>query len=209
MVNHKLSARSLFSSSTLLLFFLVVVCIFLTSCTSALKNNQAITQTTVTTEQLNNAANANIALGLYYLQQHNVPQAQAKLLLALQQAPQNYMTYDAMGFFLETIQKTEIAEKYYRQAIKVAKPTDRGSSRNNYGTFLYRQHRCQEALTQFFLVINDMNYLHLAAAYENAGLVAVCLNKKSLAKKCFTKALLIEPQREKAQQNLRKLTQPD
>lgn len=184
-----------FSQLYLLTTFSLIFFFILTSCSSIkteLDNNQ---NTKPTADQLNNAANANIELGLYYLGQKNIPQAQEKLLLALQQAPQNFVAYDAMGYFLETIQEVSTAEKYYQQAIKIN--PNNGATHNNYGTFLYRQHRCQEALTQFLIVIQDINYLNLAAAYENAGLTAMCLNKKTQAKKYFAKALLIEPQRRK------------
>lgn len=173
-----------------LIFFFI-----LTSCSSIkteLDNNQ---NTKPTADQLNNAANTNIELGLYYLEQKNIPQAQEKLLLALQQSPQNFIAYDAMGYFLETIQEISTAEKYYQQAIKIT--PNNGAAHNNYGAFLYRQHRCQEALTQFLIVVQDINYLNLAAVYENAGLTAMCLNEKTQAKKYFAKALLIEPQRRK------------
>jgi len=184
--------------------------LFLTSCTSVTTsrdNNQIANLTTPTAEQLNNAANTNIELGLYYLEKKDIKQAQAKFLLVLQQAPQNFLAYDAMGYFLETIQEIPEAEKYYKEAIKRASSKNTSAAHNNYGAFLYRQHRCQEALEEFVLILHDINYLNLAAANENAGLAAVCLNEKVKAEKLLKKSLLIEPNRKSAKEILQRLLQ--
>jgi len=155
---------------------------------------------------LNSAATINIKLGLYYLQQKNLPQAKAKLLLALVQAPQNFLVYDAMGYFLETIGEIVAAEKYYSYAVVIAVKQQVGSKKgaamlargesdnnfgvnsfginsigaayNNYGTFLYRQGRCREALSQFSLAINEYDYLNSVPVRANARFATLCLNNR-------------------------------
>lgn len=151
-------------------------------------------------QQLNRAAEINIKLGLYYLQQQNFQQAKTKLLLALNQSPQNFLAYDAFAYFLEMTGETGkiiSAEKFYKQAIHLAlkdgsnaaektrsvrdigggEAGSVGAAYNNYGTFLYRQKRCAEALAQFKTAIAIPNYLNSNAAYENAGLAEKCARK--------------------------------
>lgn len=136
-------------------------------------------------QQLNDAAQINIKLGLYYLQQHNLVQAKTKLLLALAQAPNNVLAHDAFGYFLETSEGDFAgAEKYYRQALTLAlhesgnapNNDSSGIAHNNYGAFLYRQHRCTGALTQFDLAASNPNYLNTANAHINAQLATACIH---------------------------------
>ena len=184
-----------FRTTTLQYFFVPLCLILLASCASVTTNTNNTQAPTQTTLQLNNAAETNIRLGLYYLEQKNMQQAKTKLQLALQQSPENFLAYDAMGYFWESIQETSLAEKYYQQAIKIV-PTN-GATHNNYGTFLYRQKRCDLALIQFKKALQDNNYLNLAGVYKNAAQAALCLNDTKQAQKYFDKVALIAPQKKK------------
>src|SRR5438128_2314971 len=95
------------------------------------------------------AANYNVELALSYLQQGNLTRAKYKLLLAQQQAPNDPVVNDAMGYFLERTGEVNKAESYYLQAINAAPKS--GAAQNNYGTFLCRQKHYQKAITHFML----------------------------------------------------------
>jgi type IV pilus assembly protein PilF len=202
---------------------IMVVSILITILTACSTTKPAITvgtnpakgmATMASTAQLRTAAEINIKLGLHYLQQRDIAQAKIKLLLAIAQSPNYFLAYDAMAYFLEITGEISAAEKYYKQAIALAAapsasalPTALtadsqnqslgigviGASHNNYGTFLYRQQRCHEALTHFMLAAQDPSYLNIAAAYKNAGFAALCINDKNAAQQYFNKSIGSEP----------------
>lgn len=144
-----------------------------------------------TSAQLDEAAQINVQLGIYYLEQKDIAAAKAKLLLALAQAPRNALINDAAAYFYEKTGDDSIAEHYYQKAIALAPKA--GAAHNNYGAFLYRQHRYQEALAQFIAATADAAYLNTAAAYENAGRAAIALEDKQEARRYFEKAITIDP----------------
>jgi type IV pilus biogenesis/stability protein PilW len=143
------------------------------------------------TTQLSEAAQINAQLGLYYLEQKNIPASKAKLLLALAQAPHDPLVNDAIGYFYEKTADARNAERYYLVAIKFS--TKAGATHNNYGAFLYHQHRYQEALTQFVAATKDGAYLNTAAAFKNAGYTALALSDNNAAHIYFNKSMAIDP----------------
>jgi len=151
------------------------------------------------------AADDNAHLGLVYLQAGQRQLAKEKLLLALQQDPHNSEIYGAMAYFLESSGELQSAEQYYLQAIAIAKAADKGASYNNYGTYLYRHGRYSMAIDYFLLAAHDPLYLHIAAAYENAGLTALRTRDIANARIYFVKALANDPNRELAKRSLAKL----
>jgi type IV pilus assembly protein PilF len=132
------------------------------------------------------AANYNAQLGLVYLKQGDIKLAKSKLLLALQQAPSDPLILDSMAYFLETTGEIQRAESYYLRAINHA--SKNGAVQNNYGTFLCRHQRYQESLEHFLLAVKDGNYLNTAQAYENAGLCALKIPNRKLAKEYLCKS---------------------
>jgi type IV pilus assembly protein PilF len=125
------------------------------------------------------AAGYHAQLGLAYLKQGDISLAKKKLLLALQQAPNDPLILDAMGYFLEATGDIELSERYYLQAIKLAPKN--GAVQNNYGTFLCRHTRYQESLAYFLLAVKDSNYVNTGQAYKNASLCAAKIPNKHLA----------------------------
>jgi type IV pilus assembly protein PilF len=137
------------------------------------------------------AAKYNAQLGLAYLQQGDVSRAKSKFLLALQQAPEDPLVLDSMGYFLDLTGQSAAAEKYYLLALAI-EPQD-GASENNYGGYLCRNHRSKEAIQHFLLAAQDIHYLNTASAYENAGICALKIPDKKLAKQYLQQALVIDP----------------
>jgi type IV pilus assembly protein PilF len=134
------------------------------------------------------SANYNAQLGLAYLKQGDMKAAKSKLLLALQQSSNDPLILDSMAYFFETTGEVKLAENYYLQAIKRA--SKNGAVQNNYGVFLCRHKRYQESLDHFLLAVKDSSYLNTAQAYENAGLCALKIPNKKLAKEYMRKALV-------------------
>jgi type IV pilus assembly protein PilF len=156
-------------------------CLTILSCSAISKHNRE-------------AANYNAQLGLVYLKQGDIKLAKSKLLLALQQAPSEPLILDSMAYFLEITGEIQRAESYYLQAINHA--PKKGAVQNNYGTFLCRHKRYQESLKHFLLAVEDSSYLNTAQAYKNAGLCALKIPNKKLAKEYLQKALTNDPRRE-------------
>ncbi|EKD92180.1 MAG: hypothetical protein ACD_29C00132G0001, partial [uncultured bacterium] len=80
---------------------------------------------------------------------------------------------------------------YYQKAIDVEPHS--GAAINNYGTFLCRTGRYQEAIQSFLKAAIEPNYLQSASAYENAGICALKMSNILLAKKYFHEALNNNP----------------
>lgn len=161
--------------------------------TSANSNvsQQTMTVDTPQASQLSEAAQINAQLGLYYLEQKNIPAAKDKLLLALAQAPHDSLVNDAMGYFYEKTADTYNAEHCYLTAIRFSPKA--GAAHNNYGAFLYHQHRYREALQQFIAATKDAAYLNTAAAFKNAGYAALALGDNNAAHIYFNKSKAIDP----------------
>ncbi|MEN9470986.1 MAG: type pilus biosis protein PilF [Pseudomonadota bacterium] len=139
------------------------------------------------------AAEANVQLGLAYLQSGDVQRAHQKLLLAEQQAPGSMQVQGAMGYFLESTGSLPSANAYYRRAIALNPKS--GAAQNNYGTYLCRQGRYLEADHHFLLALQDSTYLNTAQVYENAGLCAMQIPDRKKASAYFTQAVTQDPNR--------------
>ena len=159
-------------------FFLISISFFLFSC--ATLNQKQI-----------NLAQANTDLGFYYLNHGNMVLAKEKLLLAIQENPKSPEANDAMGYFLEKVGDFTVAENYYLRAIQFGE--NKGAYQNNYGTYLYRQHRYDEAIKVFVFATEDPSYLSSGNAYKNAGLAALKLGNKEQARVFFAKATMNDP----------------
>lgn len=137
------------------------------------------------------ASQLNVRLGLDYLQKQQMAMAKQKLLLALKQDPNSDTAHSAMGYYLERTGDIEQAETHYKKAIALA--TIKGTAENNYGTFLCRQKRYQEADYYFQQAAVDKQYLTPDKAYVNAGLCALLASDKPKARQYFGQALQKNP----------------
>jgi type IV pilus assembly protein PilF len=137
------------------------------------------------------AANINTQLGLALLEKDDRAQAKKKLLLAKEQAPKEPAVWYAMAYFLEQTGDIPAAEQHYRYAIKLH--SNVGAAQNNYGTFLCRRGRYQEALKEFDKAAMVPDYLEPAMAYVNAAVCAKKIPNELLAEHYFQKAAEKDP----------------
>lgn len=142
------------------------------------------------------AANANVQLGLAYLQSGDVQRAKQKLLLAEQLAPTSTESQGAMGYYLESTGNFSQAEAYYRRAVALNPKS--GAAQNNYGTFLCRRGHYRESDQHFLLALQDPGYLNTAQIYENAGSCAMQIPDINKAMGYFTQAITQDPRRAKS-----------
>ncbi|MCK4609092.1 MAG: type IV pilus biogenesis/stability protein PilW [Gammaproteobacteria bacterium] len=156
--------------------------------------------TTITPNNNKEAALYNTKLGLAYLHQGDMVRAKSKLLLALQQNPNDPLILDAMGYFLEKSGEVKLAERYYLEAIALAPKM--GAAQNNYGAYLCRHGREHQAINHFLESTRDPYYLNVAGAYENAGRCALEIPDKLLACTFFKAAVKHDPGKLSAQRKL-------
>jgi len=144
-------------------------------------------------EKLMAAAKVNVQLGMAYLERKDIQRARQKLILALDQAPNLPEAWYAMGYFLEMMDEGPAANRYYQKSLALG--PHRGDVLNNYGTYVCRLGRYQEAIPYFMKAIADKTYLDPSSAYENAALCAMKIPALSQAENYFQHALAENPNR--------------
>lgn len=153
------------------------------------------------------AANANVQLGIAFLQKDNTQAAKQKFLTALAEAPDQPAPWYGMGYYYEATGQLTPAKTYYQKAVSLA-PGD-GNSQNNYGTFLCRHGQYKEAIKHFKLAMSDQGYLQTSGALENAGVCALAIPDKVAAKHFFEQALTNNPNLQTSLIELAKLAADD
>lgn len=139
------------------------------------------------------ASEINVQLGMAYMKQGDMNRSKIKLLYALKQDPKSTLALSAMAYYLELTDDIAAAETYHLKALSYA-PRE-GRVLNNFGSFLCRQKRYKEAEKYLISAATDINYLSVAAAYENAALCAKSVADNDKAYYYFKKALLKDPNR--------------
>ena len=114
-----------------------------------------------------------------------------KILLAIEEGPSLPEVWYGMAYYQEKTGDNSEAVKNYQKAI--ALDPKRGESHNNYGTYLCKHGQYRAAVNEFALAVKDINYMNTAGAYENAGLCALKIPDKTLARNNFERAILIDP----------------
>ena len=138
-------------------------------------------------------AESRISLGLAYLNAQQWERARQNLEQAVQFAPKYYRSRIALAYYLQKVGENDQAEAQYKTALKFSPKN--GDVQNNYGVFLCRQNRFNEAQQAFSRAIEQPYYYKLSASYENAALCALKAQDSIDAKVWFEKALAHEPNR--------------
>lgn len=111
------------------------------------------------------AARFNAELAISYLKRGDTAQAQAKLRLALAQAPSDPLVLDTMAYYYEVTGNIDLASSYYAGAMIQA--PESGTIMNNYGAFLCRQGYYSTSIP-FFIKAAKTHYAQADHAYANA-----------------------------------------
>ncbi|PKF50871.1 type IV pilus biogenesis/stability protein PilW [Enterovibrio nigricans] len=139
------------------------------------------------------AAESRISLGLAYLKDGNWLRARENLEMAVQFAPRYDRALITFAHYLQEVGEFEQAEAQYKAALRYSPKN--GDAHNNYGVFLCKQARFDEAQEAFEDAIAQPNYYKLADSYENAALCALKADDNLDAKQLFQKAIDHEPNR--------------
>lgn len=120
---------------------------------------------------VNEAARVNTELGQKYLRQGKLELAMEKLNRALIADPRHVDAHTVIAVLYETIGDNARAEDHYRRATQL-KPKS-GSEANNYGAYLCKIGRFDEAAAYFERAVADPFYSTPAVALTNAGTCAI------------------------------------
>lgn len=137
------------------------------------------------------SAALNVQLGLDYLVQGRLDLAQVKLDRALERDPNSSRVNWAYAMLQERLEKPRLAEKYYRRAIE--RDSKDPEALNNFGTFLCKHNRPDEAFRVFERAGKIVLYSSREVAYFNAGLCAVKYDMPTRAEDFFAQSLEINP----------------
>ena len=99
-----------------------------------------------------------VRLGMAYLQQDSRDAARRNFEKALAINSKSAPANNGMALLYQLNAEFSLAEKYYLKAI--SSDASYTQAKNNYGIFLYRQARYQEAYDVFKDVVQDLSYVH-------------------------------------------------
>ena len=135
------------------------------------------------------AAMYNTQLAIIYMREDRLDLAQNKLAEALSQAPHAVEVHNALALYYERIGRLSEADHQLKLALEYGE--DDPDTLNNYGAFLCRQGKYRKSIQYFLKASNNLNYSTPDEALANAGLCALKIPDRSLAKNYFQQALAI------------------
>jgi len=141
--------------------------------------------------QKQEAARIHTELGQTYLRQGKLEMAQEKLNTALSFDPDYVNAHTVLAVLYEQIGDAAKAEEHYKRAAQL-KPKS-GAEQNNYGTFLCKVGRYDEAQGYFDRAIADPFYQTPAVALTNSGTCLLHAGKRDEAEKRLRLALEKNP----------------
>lgn len=132
------------------------------------------------------AANISIKAGMEYLRAGQYERAQYHMSRALKLNPKSAKAHGSMALLYNVTGEVQLEERHYKKALSNDK--DYVAARNNYGAFLYREGRYEEALKQLQKAATYTSYENRSATFVNLGRCAIQLNEFELAERAFKKA---------------------
>ena len=132
-----------------------------------------------------------IQLALGYLSKGDHEGARQNLNKAMEVNSESPELHDVWALLYQEEQEYGEAESHYKQALAYDPSFTRG--RSNYGLFLLRLGRYEEAYQQFSKGAEDLGYPRRAELFYKVGISALELDKLAEAEKAFTKAAVLNP----------------
>ena len=132
---------------------------------------------------------AQLDLARGYLENREWNNARAPLSKALEIDPRSTEAHVLSGVLYEAEDEMALAETSYKKALSIDAAHPRAL--NNYGAFLYRQRRYDEAAKYLGRLVKDTGYRYRHQAFENLGLTELALGDREAAGKAFNRALML------------------
>ncbi len=133
----------------------------------------------------------NVNLGVEYMRQGYYEKALDKLNRAVDADPDYALAYNALGVLYQLLNDPLTAETNFKKSLKIDK--NNSPALNNYGQFLCKQDRYEEAEEYFLAAANNPLYSTPEIAYANAGSCAYLNGYTDVAVGYFEKSLSNNP----------------
>lgn len=147
---------------------------------------------------------ANVDLGLGYLQRGDLARAKEKLDKALAIDSDSPIVHDAFGLLFQVEGDDETAERHFQRAVR-ANPR-LALVRNNYGAFLFAKGRYGEAIEQLKEATADPFYRARAQVFENLAMCYLRVGDPAQATDAFKRSIAINPNQAKSLLELAELS---
>jgi len=170
---------------SLILFVLVA------SCGGSQSTRPAKPQQEESAPDLKQAAKLNVQLAIGYLKRNDLETAKDKLEKAIEQDSENTDAYKTLAFLYSQLDMNTEADEQYQKAIDI-KSND-PDLHNNYGTFLCKTGKVDDALAEFKLAYTNPFYETTYLAYANAGACLLKQERYVEAETMLRKALHTDP----------------
>ncbi|WP_035387366.1 type IV pilus biogenesis/stability protein PilW [Ferrimonas senticii] len=149
------------------------------------------------------ASRERLSLGMAYLKRGNGEQAKYNFERALLHTPTDSDALLAMAYYYESVRAFDRAESYYQKSVE-ATPFNADAA-NNFGAFLCRQHKYQQADQWFNRAVSAPGYIRVSQTFENLGLCAEQAGWADKAASYYVQALNYNPRRATSLLQLAKL----
>jgi len=146
------------------------------------------------------AAEINLGLAQGYFGQGNLKDAMTKVERAIQLDPKLAGAHTLMALIDEQINRMSEADFHHKRAVEL-EPKN-GAFHNNYGAFLCRQGRFDEADASFAKALADPFYETPQVALGNRGSCALSAGKADVAEQSLRAALKLRPDDHDVMMNL-------
>lgn len=133
------------------------------------------------------AAQLDVARG--YVRAASWVNAKRALAQALEYNPRLPEAYVLYGVVYEAEEEYELAEENYRRALRINSSDSQAIF--NFGTFLQRRGRWDDAIEQLHRVVKDTDYRARPEAFEALGLAELARGDKAAARAAFERALTL------------------
>ena len=176
---------ALMTGSLIRFFSMLLLVSMVGGCTSTAKTNQVSVSRD---EQLQNR----LQLAVNYMRSGNHERAREHLARAEEIDSRSPEVHDLYALLYQREREFDIAEKHYKKALGYDPGFTRG--RNNYGSFLLRQGRAEEACEQFKKGAEDLSYVRRFELFYKIGLCATRTGDNRAAIEALLKSLALNQQ---------------
>ena len=174
---------------TIVTILAALMLVMIQGCTTS---STTVNGTPSVTPDAEKALETRLRLALGYMNQGDRERAREHLEKAMKINSRSPEVHDLWALLYQQEMELAEAEAHYKKALSYDPGFTR--SRNNYGMFLLRQERYEEAYQQFVKGSEDLAYPKRGEIFYKAGVTAVKLNKMAEGQEALQKAVVLAPQ---------------
>ncbi|MCD8547296.1 MAG: type IV pilus biogenesis/stability protein PilW [Aeromonadaceae bacterium] len=142
------------------------------------------------------AAKTRVELAVGYMKKGDLSQARFNLDKALSMDPRSAEAHLTLAYYYQKVGDTQAADAAYRKLLSLHGSD--ANAMNNYGVFLCKQKRYDEAERQFLKAVAQPDYVDMGDTYENAGYCASLAGQPDKALQYYEQAVSYNPRKGQA-----------